>query len=285
MTSEPGGAQTGFLETNGARIYYEVEGSGHPLVMVHAGIANLRMWDEQVRVFSGRYRGIRYDTRGFGRTETDAVEFSNRADLAAVLDHVGAPSAYVLGLSRGGMIALDFTLERPERVDALIVAAGGIGGYETESTPDQKAFVDEAEKAWEAHEWERLADLETSYWVDGPGQPPDRVPPEVRAQVHEWILTTYRAEKEEGIPQPLDPPASGRLGGIRVPTLVMVGDLDDAGTQQACRRLAAEVAGARLEVFEGAAHMLNLEQPDRFNRVLLKFLAAADERRAAGAAS
>ena len=266
-------AETGYLDVEGGRLYYEVQGTGHPLVLIHAGVANLRMWDEQVAAFADRYRVIRYDTRGFGNTDTEEIPFSNRADLAALLDHLGASSAYVLGASRGGMIALDFTLERPERVDALIVAAGGIGGYETEPTADEKAFGEEAERAWEAHEWDRLSDMETAYWVDGPGQSRDRVAPTIRELVHGWILSNYRAEKAEGQPQPLTPPATGRLGEIRVPVLVMIGDLDDPGTQQSCRRLAAEVPNGRLETFNGAAHMINLEQPERFNRLVLEFLA------------
>ena len=269
--------ETGYVEVNGGRLYYEVEGEGHPLVLIHAGVANLRMWDDQVRAWSPRFRVIRYDTRGFGLTETADVEFSNRADLASLLDHLDIASAYVLGASRGGMIALDFTLEFPERVEALIVAAGGIGGYESADDPAAKAFGEEAERAWEAHEWERLADMETAYWVDGPGQPAERVDRHLRSLVHHWILTTYQAEKAEGKPQRLDPPAAGRLGEIRVPTLVLIGDLDEAGTQEACRHLAASVSGARLEGFQGAAHMLNLEQPDRFNRVVSEFLGEVEQ--------
>ena len=94
--------RSGSLETNGARIYYEADGAGDPVVLIHAGVANLRMWDDQVEALRNSYRMIRYDTRGYGRTETDAVEFSNRADIAALLDHLGEASAHVLGLSRGG---------------------------------------------------------------------------------------------------------------------------------------------------------------------------------------
>ena len=261
----------GFLETNGARLYYEVDGAGEPVVLIHAGVANLRMWDAQVAALRDAYRVIRFDTRGFGRTKTDAVEFSNRADIAAVLDHLGERSAHLVGLSRGGQIALDFTIERPERVRSLVVAAGGIGGYDPPDEPEPDAF-EEAERLWEAKDWQALAEWETRYWVDGPGQPTDRVDPAVRALVHGWILDTYRAEKEEGTPQPLDPPAAGRLDAVTVPLLVMVGDLDDAGTRASCRHLAASVPGARLEPFDGAAHMLNLEQPERFNRLLREFL-------------
>ena len=94
----------GTLETNGAQIAFEVEGTGEPVVLIHAGVADLRMWDDQVAALRDSYRLIRYDTRGFGRTETDAVEFSNRADIAALLDHLGEASAHVVGLSRGGRI-------------------------------------------------------------------------------------------------------------------------------------------------------------------------------------
>jgi len=266
--------ENGTLETNGARIYYEVEGSGEPVVLIHAGVANLRMWDEQVKALRDAYRVIRYDSRGFGATETDAVEFSNRADVAALLDHLGESSAHIVGLSRGGSIALDFALEYPDRVRSLIVAAGGISGYESPDEADASVF-EEPEKLLEAKDWEGISEWETANWADGPGQPKERVDPALRARVHEWILTNYQAQKEEGTPQPLDPPAVGRLSELRAPLLVIIGTLDEPGTQQSMHHLAKLVPGARLEVFEGAAHMINLEQPDRFNALLREFFSHA----------
>jgi 3-oxoadipate enol-lactonase len=262
--------ETGTLETNGARIYYEVEGSGPPVVLIHAGVANLRMWDDQVPALRDAYRVIRYDTRGFGRTETDAVEFSNRADIAALLDHLGEESAHVVGFSRAGSIALDFTLEYPDRVRSLVVGAGGIGGYQSpDGSPDEDFEVEE--KLYEAKDWEGLASWEADYWGNGPGQPTDRVP-QVRARIHDWELANYRAEKVEGMPQVLDPPAAGRLGELKVPLLVILGTLDEPGTSGSMRHLAESVPHARLEVFEDVAHMLNLERPERFNALLREFL-------------
>ena len=266
--------ESGTLETNGARIHYEVEGSGEPVVLIHAGVANLRMWDEQVKALRDAYRVIRYDTRGFGATETDAVEFSNRADVAALLDHLGESSAHIVGLSRGGSIALDFALEYPDRVRSLIVAAGGISGYKSPDEADASVF-EEPEKLLDAKDWEGISEWETAHWADGPGQPKDRVDPALRARVHDWILTNYQAQKEEGTPQPLDPPAVGRLSELRAPLLVIIATLDEPGTQQSMHHLAKLVPGARLEVFEGAAHMLNLEQPDRFNALLRAFFSHA----------
>lgn len=263
---------SGFLETNGARIYYEVDGEGEPVVLIHAGVANLRMWDEQVSALTDAYRVIRYDTRGFGRTETEDVPFSNRADIAALLDHLGEESAHIVGISRAGQIALDFALESPERVRSLVVANGGVSGYEAPGG-DQSAW-EQVEKWWEAKDWERLADWEADFWVNGEGQPPHRADSAIRDRVHEWILTNDQAEKAEGQPQVLDPPAVGRLSELRPPLLVIIGSVDEASTQASCRYLAANVSGARLEVFEGAAHMVNMEQPDRFNSLLREFLDA-----------
>ena len=262
---------TDFLETNGARIAYDVTGDGPAVVLIHAGVANRSMWDDQVAALADAYRVIRYDTRGFGETETDAVAFSNRADIAALLDHLGEAKAHVVGLSRGGQIALDFSLEYSDRVRSLTVVAGGVGGYESPAELPPETW-EPVEAMWKAKEWEALSDWETAFWADGPGQPADRVP-EIRRRVHAWILDNYRAEKEEGEPQPLDPPAERRLADLRAPLLVMLGTLDEPSTTDAMRHLAATVPGARLEEFE-SAHMVNLEHPERFNRVLREFLDA-----------
>ncbi len=266
---------TEFLETNGARIAYDVDGAGEALLLVHAGVANRSMWDDQVAALKDAYRVIRHDTRGYGETDTGAVPFSNRTDISDLLDHLGEPSAHVVGLSRGGHIALDFALERPERVRTLTVVAGGVGGYESPEELPEETWAP-VEAMVEAKDWEGLSDWETAFWADGPGQSPDRVP-EIRRRVHDWVLENYRAEKEEGEPQPLDPPAIGRLGDLRAPLLVMLGKLDEPSTTDAMRFLARTVPGARLEEFE-SAHMVNLEHPERFNRVLREFLDANRER-------
>lgn len=274
---------SGFLETNGARIYYEVDGEGAPVVLIHAGIANLRMWDEQVPALSDAYRVIRYDTRGFGLTETDAVPFSNRADIAALLDHLSESSAHVVGISRAGQIALDFALEFPDRVRSLVVANGGVSGYDAPG--GDPAAWEEPEK-WEATgDWEPLAAWEADFWVNGEGQPAYRADRAIRDRVHEWILTNYLAEKTDAEPQVLVPPAAGRLSELRVPLLVIIGSVDEASTQASCRFLAESVPDARLEVFEGAAHMVNMEQPERFNRLLRDFLEQSSQASVAGAES
>ena len=278
--------ESGFVEVDGGRIYFEVEGDGQPLLLIHGGLGSLRMWDGQIPAFAERYQVIRYDTRGFGRTETDDVEFTNRGDPAAVLDHVGASSAYVVGQSRGGVIALDLTIDRPDRVDALVSVAGGVGGYEAE-LPDgvEPPPWDEMERLWEAKDWDALAELETQVWVDGWGQSQDRVDAEIRRQVKDWILANYRAGLAEGKPQPLSRPAAERLGEVRVPTLVLIGAADEPGSVISERHLAASVAGAQVVEFPGVAHMIQLEEPERFTELVLDFLERARCAHAASASS
>ena len=201
---------------------------------------------------------IRYDTRGFGRTETEDVEFSDHADAAAVLDHFGADSASVIGQSRGGGIALDLAIDRPHRVDALVSVAGGVGGYEAELPEGVEAPPwDEMERVWEAKDWEALAELETKVWVDGWGQPSDRVDSGLREKVHGWILAAMQAEKPWGKPQQLDPPAADRLGNLRSP-LWSDRQVDEpaAVSRSATSRLGAE---ARVVEFPRVAHMIQLE--------------------------
>jgi pimeloyl-ACP methyl ester carboxylesterase len=263
-------SKSGFVSVPGGSLYYEEDGAGPAVVLIHAGVANLRMWDPLVASLSSRYRLIRYDTRGFGRTESEHAEFSNRADVVAVLDHAGVDKATVVGASRGGMIALDSVIEYPDRFEGLVVVAGGVGGYQPPDIEEDEALWKEAGRMEEAKEWDALADFETRFWCDGPGQPIGRVAPEIREKVHGWILDNYLAEKEGGIPQVLTPPAVGRLGEVAVPVLVLIGEFDEPFANASCRHL-AETVGATLVEYP-AAHMLTLEHPERFAGDLDAFL-------------
>ena len=270
MTGQAQGTQ-GYLDVEGGKIYYEVLGQGHPLVLIHAGVADCTMWDEQIGPFSQRYRVIRYDTRGYGRTTTEDVAYSNRKDLYELLKHLGVEKTYVLGISRGGHIAIDFTLEHPEMVDALIPVAAGFGGYQGEPTEEEMRLFDKMEELWEKKDFASLTDMEVRVWVDGFGRTGE-VDPQVRKRVHEMISANYSRNQPEGQPIVLQPPAAGRLSEIKVPTLVIVGDLDASGPQAMADAMERGIPGAKKVVFPGVAHMVNMEKPEEFNRLVLEFL-------------
>ncbi len=267
--------ESGFIEVPGAKLYFEADGEGSPVVLIHAGVAHLRMWDEQVEAWRDRHKVIRYDTRGWGRTFVEDVPFSNRDDLRAVMDHFGIAKAHVLGLSRGGMIALDTCVETPERFLSLTWVAGGLRGFDVDD-PRLVAIWPEMEKVEEAKDWPRLVEMETQMWTDGPGQSADRVDPDVRRRMIEWNTENYRAEQPANQPTQPDVAAVEVLDRLTMPTLFIWGTLDELGVLKAGEKLVAEVAGARSQVYEGVAHMVNLERPDEFNALVGGFLDEVD---------
>jgi 3-oxoadipate enol-lactonase len=266
--------QTGKVDVPGATLFWESTGRGKALILVHAGICDQSMWDDDVPSFAGGHQVITYDCRGYGATRSTEVAFSNRADLVAVLDHLGIERAALLGCSRGGSIVLDTTLEYPDRVSALVWVNGGLGGLEHEPTPEEMALFESEEPMAEARDWAGIADLDVRIWVDGIGQPSTRVPAHIRERVRAMSLANYVAEHPEGDPIVLDPPAAGRLGEISVPTLIVEGALDPSDTHAAADALATGIRGARRVVMQGVAHLPNLERPDDFRRIVRDFLAS-----------
>lgn len=264
---------TGFVDVPGGRIWAQAAGAGSAVVLVHAGIADRRMWDPQWDALAARHRVVRYDTRGFGRTESTDVEFSNRADLVAVMDAIEVEHATLVGCSRGGSIVVDTALEFPGRVSGLVWVCGGLGGLEMEDTVEEAAAGERMEALWAARDWVALADLDVAVWVDGVGQPEGRAPAAVRELVHRMCLETYLQEKPSGRPIVLEPPAAGRLGEIHVPMQVIIGELDTVSTRLTAEVLAAAVAGAHRVSLPGVAHLPNLERPEWFTETLLAFLA------------
>ena len=130
------------VDVPGGRLSVRDEGAGPPIVLLHAGVADLRAWDDVVPpLIAAGYRAVRYDARGHGPSPTDDVAFSQRADLLAVLDALGIGRAALVGNSRGGMIALDTAIEAPDRVVAVVAVAAGISGFDGEATPaEQELF-------------------------------------------------------------------------------------------------------------------------------------------------
>ena len=268
-------SESGFIDVEGGRLYYEADGDGTPITLIHAGVAHVRMWDEQVVAWRDRHRVIRYDTRGFGRTITEDMPYSNRDDLQSVLDYLGVERTHLLGLSRGAMIATDFAVENPERVKSLTWVAGGLRGFEVED-PRLTDLWAQMEALEEGRDWNPLVELETKLWVDGFGEPEDRVDPEVRRKMIQWNLENYLADQQANQPIQPDSPAAEHLDVLTMPTLFMWGTLDELGVIRSGEKLAAEVEGARSKVFEGVAHMVNLERPEEFNRIVGDFVDEVD---------
>ncbi len=262
---------TGFLDVPGASLYYECAGQGHALLLIHAGIADSRMWDEQFSVFARRYRVIRYDVRGFGQTRLRPGTFANHEDVAALLNALDVPKAHVIGVSYGSAIALDFTLVHPDMLASLVMVSPGAGGVEPSErirrfNHDENALLEQGDVAG-------ATELNMRLWVDGIHRRPEQVNPLVRRRVYDMQYHAFTIPMPEGIEEEeLQPPAITRLAEVRAPMLIIVGDLDLPEKLELAAQLASDIPNARQHIIAGAAHIVSMEQPDEFNRVVLDFL-------------
>lgn len=262
----------------GGRLHAVDEGAptAPPIVLLHAGIADSRSWDALAPLLAeAGYRVIRYDARGFGRSETDDIEFSNRADLRAVMDALGIGRAVLVGNSRGGQIAFDTAIESPGRVTAVVGVAAGLSGYAGDVTPEEEgAFEDmEALEAADEADAEAIADIDVRVWVDGIGQHHERVPSAIRELVREMDAQHNAPGRVHGKPLPLHPPANDRLHELVMPVLAVAGDLDVSDVLQTARHLEASAPNARAVILPGVAHMIGMEAPDRLAELVVDFIA------------
>ncbi len=266
-----------FVAVPGGRLWAQAEGSGSGVVLAHAGIADARMWDPQWDALAARHRVVRYDLRGFFRSEVEHVRFSNREDLVAVMDAAGLDRAVLVGCSRAGTISLDTALEFPDRVSGLVWVCGGVSGADLGDAGDEVAELDRQEEALaDAKDWDAVTEIDLRIWVDGPREPAGSGPAAVRELVRTMCLDTLRQDKVYGDAIDLDPPAAARLGELRVPVLAIVGERDPLVTARAADVLVAGVAAARRIDLPGVAHLPNLERPEWFTETLLAFLAEVD---------
>ena len=264
---------TRLIPVPGGHLNVVIDGDGPPIVLIHAGIADLRAWDDLVPLLvNAGHRVIRYDCRGYGSSPTDDIDYSNRDDVLAVLDAVGIGRAILVGNSRGAMIALDTILESPERFAAFVWVGGGIGGFDGEISAEELAMFEAADAAEMSGDVETQLDLETRIWVDGVGQPTTRVHARIRDAAIEMNRPLLDPARIAGTPIPLGSSANDRLDEITIPVLAVVGALDVQNTRDSAMRLETAVRGARRVVIPDVAHMIGMEVPEQLADLIIEFV-------------
>jgi pimeloyl-ACP methyl ester carboxylesterase len=259
-----------------ARLAVDREGVGGPphVVFLHTGISDRRSWEGVSALLSPDMDVVAYDRRGFGATTYKAERHDQLVDLAAVLDSLGMERVVLVGNSRGGQIALDFTLSRAERVAALVLVAPSISGAppveETQVDPVEQALWATLEAADNAGTLEALNRGEIRVWLDGPHGSEGRVGGASRELALEMNRIALHAKSPGSEPEP--PDAWSQLSDVRCPVLVVVGNLDFVHIRERSRQLASRIDDARLAVMEGTAHLPAFEQPAAFAALLRDFL-------------
>jgi pimeloyl-ACP methyl ester carboxylesterase len=191
--------------------------------------------------------------------------------LRILLDHLGIERAHLMGLSLGGRIIIDFAIEHPGRVLKLIPVAPGMSGYEFTAEPERKC-TQEIRAAFASADFDRAAEAFLEGWTVGPKRRPEDVDEGFRSRVLALVRENMKPGKDTGYMVEADPPAVGRLAEIQAPTLVVVGDLDMPGILDIAGRIDSEVKDSKKTVIKGAAHTVNMEKPEEFNKAVLEFL-------------
>ena len=262
------------IRFDGATLRGEADGFGIPVVFLHAGVADRRMWAEQMQVVAeAGFHVLSYDRRGHGETTTPDEPFSHLVDLEAVLDRMDIQAAVLVGCSRGGRLAIDFAVENPNRTIGLVLVGTAVSGDERAEQPEEiEAIEDALAYAEERGNIEQVNKIEAHLWLDGPLSQSGRVEGEAR----ELFLDMNRiALKHPKLTREEPPePAVDAIAGITAPVLLVVGDLDYPDIVERHESLSDELQNAFAIVLEDTAHLPNLERPDLFDPLLLEFLDA-----------
>jgi len=269
--------ETGYARVDGAEIFFETAGSGFPLVFVHGGLGDSRMWDDQFEFFASYFRVIRYDARGFGRSGIPTDPFNPYQDLKALLDFIGLEKACIIGQSMGGGISIDFALEYPNMVEGLVLVGPSVHGFSYSEDFLQKGlelFTTVQERGTE--EGVRLLFQDSCWSYTLPS--PENV--SLRTRMKEMATHFFEVFRwDPGWMLPARPRAIDRLSEICVPTLIITAEKEHPENRRAVEKLQEGINGAEKVMMPGVGHMMNMEDPEEFNKIVFNFLSKVDANR------
>jgi len=254
--------------------------TGTPVVLLHAGVADRRMWEPQWDALTAQRDAVRLDLRGFGESDRPPIgPLDPVADVLDTLDHLGVRSCHLVGSSFGAGLAVEIALSRPDAVCSLLLAPPG-GSLLTERTPAFAAFAAAENAALAEGNLDAAVETDITAWVVGEGRTLADVDPAVAASVRAMQRRVFDVEAswvDADLDEvELEPPAVERLGELRVPVLLVVGGHDLDIVRLAADRLESGLADVRRVDRPDTAHLPSMEEPEEFLRLLLDWVAARE---------
>ena len=254
-----------FVDVENGKIYYEECGTGPTtVVLIHDGVAHSAVWDAAWPVFCAKYRAIRYDRRGYGKSRAPTTWYYEADDLAALLRHLKVKRAVLVGSSHGGELSIDFALEHPDTVQQLVLVGAVVGGlpYSDHSlnrgAQNSKPFEKNDVKAGLAN-WAR-----DPYLLSPKHEAAQK-------KLLEILTASPQDMTHEDYARPTQP-ALPRLHEIRFPTLILTGDADIPDVHAHAGAIEAGIPNSRRVVLKDAGHLMYLEIPDEFTRAVTTFI-------------
>jgi pimeloyl-ACP methyl ester carboxylesterase len=248
-------------------------GEGLPVVFLHAGVCDKRMWlGQMAAVAEEGWQAVAYDRRGYGETESPDEPFSHVDDLEAVLKALDIHAAVFVGCSMGGGLAVDFALRHPGQVMGLVLLGTSISGAPWSATEAESQIEAAEEDAYERGDLDMLNRVQAHEWLDGPRAQSGRVGGAVRElflDMNRIALGKPALRQEERAPE-----AWRRVGEINAPVMLLVGEEDFSALIDRHEHLSEEMPNAFAAVLEGVAHIPSIERPELVNSMLVEFLDA-----------
>lgn len=262
-----------FVSVDDYKIYVEETGAGEPIILLHGGLLDHRMWRKQVDDLSNSFRVITVDMPGHGRTVNgDSTIMFNKV-LLKIMDTLKIDKASLLGLSLGAVAVTDFAISHPDKCDKIILAAPGLVGWDFKQ--DSVLVKQDEYRSRTFVEKDTLGFVESfvQSWTDGPKRSPDQVNSEVRDSVKHWVYENIKRHKFRHWPGFTEnPPASEVLDSIKSPVLIIVGNIDMKDILMITNLMESKLPDVRKITFDGVAHMVNLENRIQFTEEVKNFL-------------
>ena len=258
---------SGYAEVKSTRLYYEISGSGDPIVLIHGGYCDLRLWDDQVQDFSAKHKLIRYDLRGYGKSALPEPNksYKHHEDLKALLEHLRIPEAHICGHSFGSAIAVDFALSYPEMCESLISCGPYVFGYSSPSGEELGAFIREVGSTFREKGKEAAVDHFYSYFhYDS-----QDVLKRVKGIALDYSFWHTLHDDPMVAVRPL---AAKQLDKISIPTLIITSDNDVEVCKEIAVLMEQKIPNSRKVVITDSGHDMNMEKPSEFNKKLLDFI-------------
>ena len=263
------------VQVGGARLAGLKLGEGLPVVFLHAGVCDKRMWQAQMSMVAEEgWQAVAYDRRGYGETTSPDEAFSHIDDLKAVLNALDIHAAVFVGCSMGGGLAIDFALRNPGRVIGLVLIGTSVTGSPWTSNEAESQLEAAEEDAYERGDLDMINRVQAHLWLDGPRNNGGRVTGAARELFLDMNAIAL-AKPELTLEEKRDS-AWDRMGEVGAPTLLMVGDEDFSALIDRHEYLSEEMPNAFAVVLEGAAHIPSVERPDLVNTMLIEFLDAIE---------
>ena len=268
---------SGYAHVNGTKIYYEISGKGKPLVLIHGSFGDRRHWDFQFKEFSKKYKVLRYDVRGYGKSALPNPDktYTDSEDLNALMDFLKIPKAHICGLSMGSIIAIDLALFHPDKCGSLIVigprvAGDGSAEYRTANADSVGALISKVVMIVKNKGAKEGTD---SLWTGNNPMSKAVLSNRTREALlkmgyeYSWWRYLYTNKRDQVFPM-----AIKKLGEIKIPTLIVTAEHDLALCKNVADIMAKNIPGAKFVSIKGAGHIMNMDKPKEFNKVIFIFL-------------